>query len=96
MPHDFMPGLAGVPAARSQISDVDGKQGLLEYPGIRVEEPFAKSTLLETSLPLPFHPAPDTPHPGSFSSRNRTFRTASYTDGFAACSRTAAWRSDRS
>ena len=38
MPHDFMPGLAGVPAAKSAISDVDGTRGVLEYRGIRVEE----------------------------------------------------------
>ena len=37
MPHDFMPGLAGVPAATSSISDVDGQRGILEYRGIRVE-----------------------------------------------------------
>ncbi|MEK6605927.1 MAG: citrate/2-methylcitrate synthase, partial [Nitrospirota bacterium] len=38
MPHDFMPGLAGVPAARSRISDVDGQNGILEYRGIRIED----------------------------------------------------------
>ena len=26
MPHDFMPGLAGIPAAKSAISDVDGQR----------------------------------------------------------------------
>ena len=36
MPHDFMPGLAGVPAATSSISDVDGGRGILEYRGIRI------------------------------------------------------------
>ena len=36
MPHDFMPGLAGVPAARSAVSDVDGHVGILEYRGIRI------------------------------------------------------------
>jgi len=54
MPHDFMPGLAGVPAARSKISDVDGQAGVLEYRGIRVEELVAKSTFLETSFLLLF------------------------------------------
>ena len=44
MPHDFMPGLAGVPAAKSAISDVDGERGILEYRGIRVEDLCAKST----------------------------------------------------
>jgi citrate synthase len=38
MAHDFMPGLAGVPAAKSAISDVDGQRGILEYRGIRIED----------------------------------------------------------
>lgn len=54
MPHDFMPGLAGVPAARSAISDVDGERGILEYRGIRVEELCAKSSFLETAYLLLF------------------------------------------
>ena len=54
MPHDFMPGLAGVPAATSSISDVDGQQGVLEYRGIRVEELCAKSSYLETAYLLLF------------------------------------------
>ncbi|BFU97046.1 MAG: Citrate synthase [Nitrospira sp.] len=54
MPHDFMPGLAGVPAAKSAISDVDGSRGILEYRGIRVEELCAKSSYLETAYLLLF------------------------------------------
>ena len=54
MPHDFMPGLAGVPAATSSISDVDGQRGILEYRGIRVEELCAKSSYLETTYLLLF------------------------------------------
>jgi citrate synthase len=54
MPHDFMPGLAGVPAAKSSISDVDGHKGILEYRGIRVEELCAQSSFLETSYLLLF------------------------------------------
>ncbi|MCE3222953.1 MAG: gltA [Nitrospira sp.] len=54
MPHDFMPGLAGVPAAKSAISDVDGTRGVLEYRGIRVEELCRHSTFLETSYLLLF------------------------------------------
>jgi citrate synthase len=49
MPHDFMPGLAGVPAAKSAISDVDGERGILEYRGIRVEDLCARSAFLETA-----------------------------------------------
>jgi len=58
MPHDFMPGLAGVPAARSGISDVDGQNGVLEYRGIRIEELAAKSTFLETAYLLLFNHLP--------------------------------------
>jgi 2-methylcitrate synthase len=58
MPHDFMPGLAGVPAARSTISDVNGESGVLEYRGIRIEELAAKSTFLETAYLLLFNRLP--------------------------------------
>ena len=58
MPHDFMPGLAGVPAARSEISDVNGETGVLEYRGIRIEELAAKSTFLETAYLLLFNRLP--------------------------------------
>ncbi|MFQ5991710.1 MAG: citrate synthase [Nitrospiraceae bacterium] len=54
MPHDFMPGLAGVPAARSAVSDVDGKRGVLVYRGIRMEDLCEKSTFLETAYLLLF------------------------------------------
>src|SRR6266487_1189293 len=58
MPHDFMPGLAGVPAARSTISDVNGETGVLEYRGIRIEELTAKSNFIETSYLLLFNRLP--------------------------------------
>jgi citrate synthase len=54
VPHDFMPGLAGVPAARSAVSDVDGQAGILEYRGIRIEELCARSSFLETTWLLLF------------------------------------------
>ncbi len=56
-----MPGLAGVPAARSGISDVDGRNGILEYRGIRIEELAAHSTFLETSYLLLFNRLPARP-----------------------------------
>ncbi|MCP9462039.1 MAG: citrate synthase [Nitrospira sp.] len=61
MPHDFMPGLAGVPAATSSISDVDGRRGVLEYRGIRVEELCAKSSYIETAYLLLFGHLPTRP-----------------------------------
>ncbi len=54
MPHDFMPGLADVPAARSAISDVDGHKGVLEYRGIRVEDLCRHSSFLEVAFLLIF------------------------------------------
>ena len=54
MPHDFMPGLAGVPAVKSAVSDVDGYRGVLEYRGIHVEDLCAKSSYLETAFLLLF------------------------------------------
>jgi citrate synthase len=54
MPHDFMPGLAGVPAAKSAVSDVDGQAGILEYRGIRIEDLCGRSSFLETAFLLLF------------------------------------------
>ncbi len=56
--HEFSPGLAGVPAAKSSISYVDGQAGLLEYRGIRVAELAAHSTFMETSFLLLFDQLP--------------------------------------
>lgn len=49
---EFSPGLAGVPAAKSSISFVDGEAGLLEYRGIRIEELAEQSSFLETTYLL--------------------------------------------
>jgi citrate synthase len=46
---EFKPGLEGIPAAQSSISFVNGKEGILEYRGIRIEELAEKSNFLETS-----------------------------------------------
>ncbi len=44
----YRPGLEGVVATRSNISYVDGEQGLLEYRGIAVRELVEHSTFEET------------------------------------------------
>jgi len=49
---DFKPGLEGIPATQSSISYVDGKQGILEYRGIRIEDLAQQSTFLETAYLL--------------------------------------------
>lgn len=56
--HDYLPGLAGVPAAKSTISYVDGLQGILEYRGIPIEELAARSTFTETAFLLLFNRLP--------------------------------------
>jgi citrate synthase len=49
---DYRPGLEGVPATESQISHVDGQNGVLEYRGIRIEELADKGTFVETAFLL--------------------------------------------
>ena len=49
---EYRPGLEGIPAAQSSISNVNGLDGILEYRGIRIEELAEKSTFLETAYLL--------------------------------------------
>ncbi|MDF5726687.1 MAG: citrate synthase [Rhizonema sp. PD38] len=49
---EFKPGLEGIPAAESSISNVDGQNGILEYRGIRIEDLASQSTFLETAYLL--------------------------------------------
>jgi len=49
---EYLPGLAGVPATKSNISDIDGTKGILSYRGYAIEELAEKSSFEETSLLL--------------------------------------------
>jgi len=49
---EYLPGLEGVPATRSNISDLDGSKGILTYRGYRIEDLAVNSTFEETSLLL--------------------------------------------
>ena len=49
---EYIPGLAGVPATKSQISDIDGEKGVLYYRGYSIEDLAENSTFEETSLLL--------------------------------------------
>jgi len=51
---DYSPGLAGVPAAKSKISYLDGQKGILEYRGFRIELLAEKSNFIETAYLLLF------------------------------------------
>ena len=66
--HEFSPGLAGVPAAKSKISFVDGEAGLLEYRGIRIEELAMHSSFLETMYLLLYDRLPTKAELDRFSS----------------------------
>ena len=46
---ELVPGLAGVPAARSAVSFIDGQEGILAYRGHRIEVLAEKSTYEETA-----------------------------------------------
>lgn len=52
MSSEYLPGLAGVPATKSNISSIDGEKGILAYRGYDITELAAKSTFEETSLLL--------------------------------------------
>ena len=49
---EYLPGLAGVPATQSNISDIDGEKGILAYRGYPIEQLAESSTFEETSLLL--------------------------------------------
>jgi len=50
--NEYLPGLAGVPATQSNISDIDGEKGILAYRGYPIEQLAANSTFEETTLLL--------------------------------------------
>ncbi|MBD1840192.1 citrate synthase [Coleofasciculus sp. FACHB-64] len=75
---EYKPGLEGIPAAQSSISYVDGKQGILEYRGIRIEDLAEKSTFLETSYLLIWGTLPTKEELEAFESEIRYHRRIKY------------------
>jgi citrate synthase len=49
---EYIPGLAGVPAKHSKISDIDGEKGVLYYRGYSIEDIAENSTFDETCFLL--------------------------------------------
>lgn len=49
---EYLPGLAGVPATKSNISDINGKEGKLYYRGYPIEELAENSSFEESALLL--------------------------------------------
>jgi citrate synthase len=50
--HEYVPGLDGVPATKSAISDLDGEQGILSYRGYRIEDLAENCSFEETTYLL--------------------------------------------
>ncbi|EDX71977.1 2-methylcitrate synthase/citrate synthase II subfamily [Coleofasciculus chthonoplastes PCC 7420] len=75
---EYKPGLEGIPAAQSSISYVDGKQGILEYRGIRIEELATKSTFLETAYLLIWGELPTKEELKAFETEIRYHRRIKY------------------
>ncbi len=49
---EYLPGLEGVPATRSNISFIDGEKGILAYRGYPIEQLAAQSSFEETTMLL--------------------------------------------
>lgn len=75
---EFKPGLDGIPAAQSSISNVDGQKGILEYRGIRIEELASKSTFLETAYLLIWGELPTSEELAAFEHEVRYHRRIKY------------------
>jgi len=70
----FVPGLAGVVAAKSSISDIDGQKGILKYRGYAIQELAEKSTFEESAYLIMNGELPTKQQLGKFDSdlkRNR-------------------------
>ncbi|VAX33601.1 Citrate synthase (si) [hydrothermal vent metagenome] len=75
---DYSPGLAGVLAARSKVSYLDGSKGLLEYRGIPIETLAEKSTFIETAYLLLFGNLPTPKQLKKFDDDIRAHRRIKY------------------
>ncbi len=75
---DFSPGLAGIPAARSKVSYLDGSKGLLEYRGIPLDILAQKSHFIETAYLLLFGNLPSASQLEKFDHDIRMHRRIKY------------------
>lgn len=75
---EYLPGLAGVPATKSNISAIDGEKGLLAYRGYPMEELAAHSSFEETTLLLLDGELPTASELQDFDTQLRTNRHVKY------------------
>lgn len=75
---DYLPGLEGVPATKSNISFIDGERGVLAYRGYPIESLAEHSTFEETALLLLDGRLPTTQELAQFDDQLRTNRRVKY------------------
>ena len=72
--HLYSPGLVGIIATESSVSNINGKKGILSYRGYSIEELAQKSTFEETSYLLLFGELPTSDQLKEFSTRITEYR----------------------
>ncbi|HKX46907.1 MAG TPA: citrate/2-methylcitrate synthase, partial [Planctomycetota bacterium] len=72
---ELVPGLAGIPAAESAISYIDGQAGILEYRGYPIEQLAEHSTFEETAWLLMHGELPTAAELDAFRRELREHRT---------------------
>lgn len=75
---EYKPGLEGIPAARSEISYVNGTEGILEYRGIPIAELATQSHFLEVAYLLIWGQLPSKAELESFENEVRYHRRIKY------------------
>jgi citrate synthase len=75
---EYVPGLEGSPVTQSSISYVDGKNGILEYRGIRIEDLAEKSHFIETAYLLIWGKLPSAEELADFENDVRYHRRIKY------------------
>ncbi len=76
--NEYLPGLAGVPATKSYISDIDGEKGILFYRGYAIEDLAKHSTFEETILLLMNGQLPTSQELENFTSEIQSNRALKY------------------
>lgn len=77
--NEYLPGLEGVPATKSNISFIDGERGVLAYRGYAIEDLATHSTFEETTLLLLDGHLPNASEVAAFDSQLRAHRRIKYT-----------------
>lgn len=72
--HLYSPGLVGVIATESSVSNINGEKGILSYRGYSIEELAQKSTFEETSYLLLFGELPSKSELESFTNKITEYR----------------------